>query len=218
MLNEAYGSSLTEINKMEKIEVSTSALDSFRASVAMHKKAQRENPLTTSFPLRYTFTQMGHQAAVSKLYPAIFGNDSVITDMTGETNRLDTHFGIDYVVEVKNPQLRSTVDIWVQERWRTLPYQKYQDITLIENNDYSGKLSEIYKSKAQVMIYGYLSDDGVIQQAVVVDLATVLVRIAMGKIPFGLRKNNQVNQTFIHVSIADLRDAGLVSFEYNINS
>jgi len=206
-----------EILQMEKIETSSSALDSFRASVAVHKKAQRENPLTTSFPLRYSFTQMGHQAAVSKLYPAIFGDSSVITDMTGEKNRLDTHFGIDYVVEVKNPKLRSTVDIWVQERWRNLKYQPFQDITLIENNDYSGKLSEIYKSKAQVMIYGYLSDDGVIHQAVVVDIATVMVRIAMGKIPFGLRKNWQVNQTFIHVSIADLRAAGLVSYEYNID-
>ena len=203
---------------MEKINVDTAALDFFRASVMAYKAEQRKNPLTTSFPKRYTFTQMGHQAALQKIYSAVFGDTSVITDMTGETNRLDTHFGIDYVVEVKNPQLRSTVDIWVQERWRKLPYQKYQDITLIEFNDYSGNLAEIYKSKAQVMIYGYLSDDGVIQQAVVVDLATVLVRIAMGKIPFGLRKNNQVNQTFIHVSIADLRAAGLVSYEYNINS
>lgn len=203
---------------MEKINVDTAALDSFRASLAAYKAEQRKNPLTTSFPKRYTFTQMGHQAALQKIYSAVFGDTSVITDMTGETNRLDTHFGIDYVVEVKNPVLRSTVDIWVQERWRKLPYQKYQDITLIEFNDYSGNLAEIYKSKAQVMIYGYLSDDGVIQQAVVVDLATVLVRIAMGKIPFGLRKNNQVNQTFIHVSIADLRAAGLVSYEYNINS
>ena len=203
---------------MEKINVDTAALDFFRASVMAYKAEQRKNPLTTSFPKRYTFTQMGHQAALQKIYSAVFGDTSVITDMTGETNRLDTHFGIDYVVEVKNPQLRSTVDVWVQERWRKLPYQKYQDITLIEFNDYSGNLAEIYKSKAQVMIYGYLSDDGVIQQAVVVDLATVLVRIAMGKIPFGLRKNNQVNQTFIHVSIADLRAAGLVSYEYNINS
>lgn len=203
---------------MEKINVDTAALDFFRASVMAYKAEQRKNPLTTSFPKRYTFTQMGHQAALQKIYSAVFGDTSIITDMTGETNRLDTHFGIDYVVEVKNPQLRSTVDIWVQERWRKLSYQKYQDITLIEFNDYSGNLAEIYKSKAQVMIYGYLSDDGVIQQAVVVDLATVLVRIAMGKIPFGLRKNNQVNQTFIHVSIADLRAAGLVSYEYNINS
>ena len=203
---------------MEKINVDTAALDFFRASVMAYKAEQRKNPLTTSFPKRYTFTQMGHQAALQEIYSAVFGDTSVITDMTGETNRLDTHFGIDYVVEVKNPQLRSTVDVWVQERWRKLSYQKYQDITLIEFNDYSGNLAEIYKSKAQVMIYGYLSDDGVIQQAVVVDLATVLVRIAMGKIPFGLRKNNQVNQTFIHVSIADLRAAGLVSYEYNINS
>lgn len=203
---------------MEKINVDTAALDFFRASVMAYKAEQRKNPLTTSFPKRYTFTQMGHEAAVDKIYKSVFGDTSVITDMTGETNRLDTHFGIDYVVEVKNPQLRSTVDVWVQERWRTLKFQKYQDITIIENNDYSGKLSEIYKSKAQVMIYGYLSDDGVIQQAVVVDIATVLVRIAMGKIPFGLRKNYQVNQTFIHVSIADLRAAGLISYEYNINS
>lgn len=203
---------------MQPLQVNAAALDSFRTSLAAYKAEQRNNPLTTSFPLRYTFSHMGHEAAVDKIYKPFFGDSSVITDMTGETNRLDTHFGIDYVVEVANPQLRSTVDIWVQERWRTLPYQKYQDITLIEFNNYSGNLAEIYKSKAQVMIYGYLSDDGVIQQAVVVDLATVLVRIAMGKIPFGLRKNIQVNQTFIHVSIADLRAAGLISYEYNINS
>jgi hypothetical protein len=204
---------------MQPLQVNANALDSFRASLAAYKAEQRKNPLTTSFPKRYTFSHMGHEAAVDKIYKPFFGDSSVITDMTGETNRLDTHFGIDYVVEVKNPQLRSTVDIWVQERWRTLPSQKYQDITLIEFNNYSGNLAEIYKSKAQVMIYGYLSDDhGVISQAVVVDLAAVMVRIAMGKIPFGLRKNNQVNQTFIHVSIADLRAAGLISYEYNIDS
>lgn len=203
---------------MQPLQVNANALDSFRASLAAYKAEQRKNPLTTSFPKRNTFTHMGHEAAVDKIYKPFFGDSSVITDMTGETNRLDTHFGIDYVVEVKNPQLRSTVDIWVQERWRTLPCQKYQDITLIEFNNYSGNLAEIYKSKAQVMIYGYLSEDGVISQAVVVDLAAVMVRIAMGKIPFGLRKNNQVNQTFIHVSIPDLRAAGLISYEYNIKS
>lgn len=201
---------------MQKLQYSNDALEAFRASIAASKAAfSKTNTSNTSFKKRYTFSAMGHVASIDKVYKPYFGDTSVVHDVTGETSQLDTHFGVDYIVEVSNPALKTSVDIWVQERWRTVECQKYQDMTIIECNDYSGHLAEIYKSKAQLMVYGYQTADGVIQQAIVVDFAAVLVQIALGKIQFGMRKNNKVNQTFIHVSFDALRSAGLIKFEYN---
>lgn len=190
-------------------------MNSIREKKAAHKLL---NPQETTFKNRYSFSAMGHIAALDKIYKPYFGSKSSVVDITGENSQMDTMFGVDYIVEAKNVALKTTVDLWVQERFRNVCFQKYQDITIIEYNLNSDHLSEVYKSKAQLMVYGYLSDNGVIQQAIIVDFAAVLTSIALDKINFGLRPNPNTNQMFLHIKFSDLRAAGLVRFEYNINS
>ena len=124
--------------------------------------------------------------------------------------------GVDYLVNVKNPRLQTTVEIWVQERFRTLRYQHYQCITLIECNKDSGHLSEIYKTKAQYLVYGYYDDqNNVLSQAVVVNLAGLVRKIAMSQVQFDIIHNNTTNQNFISVKFDELRKHNLIEFEYS---
>lgn len=168
------------------------------------------------FVKQFSFSGKGHLTAIDPVYKEFFGKTCDVIDVTGKDSYLDTHMGVDYLVNVKNPRLQTTVEIWVQERFRTLRYQHYQCITLIECNKDSGHLSEIYKTKAQYLVYGYYDDqNNVLSQAVVVNLAGLVRKIAMSQVQFDIIHNNTTNQNFISVKFDELRKHNLIEFEYS---
>lgn len=168
------------------------------------------------FVKQFSFSGKGHLTAIDPVYKEFFGKTCEVIDVTGKDSYLDTHMGVDYLVNVKNPRLQTTVEIWVQERFRTLRYQHYQCITLIECNKDSGHLSEIYKTKAQYLVYGYYDDqNNVLSQAVVVNLAGLVRKIAMSQVQFDIIHNNTTNQNFISVKFDELRKHNLIEFEYS---
>ena len=165
---------------------------------------------------RFDYSAQGHLTTLDSVYRAFWGEDCKVIDMTGSDNAYDTKVGVDYIVEVRNPDFQSEMDIWVQERFRKPQFQKYQSITLIESNTYSGNLSEIYKSKAQFLVYGYYDDkSNTLLQAVVVDMGRLLNKLACRKIDYSIIPNNQTNQKFLSVDFSELRKHGLIEFELN---
>lgn len=168
------------------------------------------------FQKQFTFSGIGHKQSISKVYKPFFGQECNITDTTGGDSFLDTKIGVDYIVSIKHKKLVADVDFWIQERFRKAKDQHYQSVTLIECNQHSGHLSEVYKTKAQYLVYGYLEDnkENTLSQCVVVDLPGALQAILTDKINFEVRTNSYTNQRFITIQIEDLRAHGLVVFEY----
>jgi len=169
------------------------------------------------FQKQFTFSGIGHEQSISKVYKPFFGQECNITDTTGADSFLDTKIGVDYIVSIKHKKLVADVDFWIQERFRKAKDQHYQSITLIECNQHSGHLSEVYKTKAQYLVYGYLEDDkeNTLSQCIVVDLPGALQSILTDKINFEVRTNSYTNQRFITIQIEDLKTAGLICFSYD---
>lgn len=167
------------------------------------------------FMKQFSFSGKGHLTAIDPVYKQFFGQECEVMDVTGSDNPYDTNIGVDYIVDVKNPRLQTSVEIWVQERFRTLRYQHYQCVTLIECNKNSGHLSEIYKTKAQYLVYGYYDDTtNTLAQAVVVNLPSLVRKIAMNQIKFEIIHNNTTNQNFISVKFEELKKHNLIEFEF----
>jgi hypothetical protein len=170
------------------------------------------------FNKKFSYSAKGHLTAIDSVYKPFFGKACKVIDVTGKDSDLDTKLGVDYIVEVTNEKLQKEVQFWIQERFRTTRYQSYQTITLIESNCYSGHLSEIYKSKAQFLVYGYYDEEtGWLTQAVVVSLPQLFQKIAMNQIEFDIVPNKQTNQRFISVSFKQLEKHGLIVHSFDLD-
>lgn len=172
-----------------------------------------------TFMQRYNSSSGGHEQALEKVYQNFWSKDSLITDCTGGDNPgssyLDTNMGIDYIVSVKNPKLKTEMDFWVQERFRSEKYRSYQSISLIHTQA-NDNAAEVFKTKAQYLVYGYLNDETKeLTQCVIVDLAKALGLIANDRITFEIKNNRFTSQTFLTVNFIDLKEAGCLLFEYN---
>lgn len=174
-----------------------------------------------TFMQRYNSSSGGHEQAIDLVYKKFFGESCSVFDCTGEdkpgSHFLDTNLGVDYIVSIKNEYLQGDIDFWVQERFRSEKYQRYQSITLI-NTQGNGNLAELYKTKAQYLVYGYLSDTTKrLIQCEVIDLAGAVRKIACNTIKFQIVNNNYTGQTFISCDISELKKHGLVFYSYELN-
>lgn len=202
---------------------SPAAFSNFLSDFQSTKKVFVETTPTLSrkadFQKKFDYSAKGHLKAIDIVYKEFFGKNSKILDVTGKDSYLDTQIGVDYIVEVENPRLQKEVQFWIQERFRTVKYQSYQSVTLIENNCYSGNLSEVYKSKAQFLVYGYYDEETeILVQVVVVSLPQLFQKIAMNQINFEIIKNKQTNQNFISVKFDELRKHGLIVYEFDFGA
>lgn len=168
------------------------------------------------------FSEAAHQAAVSQVYPDIFPGapeETVVVKSpshlsTAEEQMFDLRFKIDRVFEAEFDDLRGSVPISVQERFRHPEYQRYRDLTITEYNNDSDAESELHEILANIFVYGYYdADEDVIVEAIIVNLPTLFLALANRDIEYS-RNTNPKNQDFIAFSFDDIHDIGAVMYHY----
>lgn len=176
-------------------------------------------------PEKGAFSQKAHIAAQQQFYPLLFNVTSSnlqYEDVTFANNEkdlrhkiLDGEMGIDRIIRVTIPKLNAPLPFTVQERFREIEYQNYQDITITEYNYASEQISELYKLLASFFVYGYYDKDkNSIKQAIMLFPSELLLAIVKEDIFIEDIKKNKKEQTFITISFKTLREKGLIHFEY----
>jgi hypothetical protein len=168
------------------------------------------------------FSNKAHAAAQSLVYPQLFGCDesmmafeSCSVSDGGRKQILDGEMAVDRIVQVKVTGLRYPIEMTVQERFRRHGYSKYRDITITELNHASGKRSELYKMKCDVMTYGYYHEQhNAFGEVVVIDVPAFKVALMRKKIPYR-RNTNSKQQDFICIGFDALHTAGVVLAHLN---
>jgi hypothetical protein len=172
-------------------------------------------------------TDEGHKLAEQEIYPLIFNVSSeqirferthIKDGKKGEL--LDGRFATDYIAYITLPELRSPLQIAIQERWRDPECYFHRDITITEWNNFSDTPSELYKlGNANIFVYG------------VVDLRPPhphFLRVHAFDIPQFIRKfitgelkpkkheeNPRSNQSFLPFAIEDLEKYHCLFFNYD---
>ena len=133
----------------------------------------------------------------------------------GEKAILDGQMAVDRLVKVTVSGFRRPIEYTVQERFRRHGFSKYRDITITEWNHASGKPSELYKIKCDVMTYGYYHEqNNAFGEVVAIDVAAFKMALTRGEISY-IRKQNPKRQDFICIGFDDLHDAGVVFAHLN---
>ena len=177
---------------------------------------------TTDYNLdNQQFSDAAHRLSVEEIYPQIFGCDkSAITvrDMNVHDGGIgaiyDGQLAIDKLVTLFVPHLQAPLTFSVQERFQRLEFMKYASLTITEWNNNSNLPSELYKIKADFILYGYY--DNKLQslgRCIVVDASKLLRRIAMQSLTYTQRHNPRSNQTFLAFKFTDLHAAGVVIWD-----
>jgi len=168
------------------------------------------------------FSNKAHAAAQSLVYPKIFGCDkakmsfdSASVGDGGEKAILDGQMAVDRLVKVTVSGFRHPIEYTVQERFRRPRYRAYRDITITEWNHASGKPSELYKIKCDVMTYGYYNEhENTFGEVVAIDVAAFKMALTRGEIAHD-RNQNRKKQDFICIKFDDLHAAGVVMSHIN---
>lgn len=157
------------------------------------------------------FTRRAHRAAQGQFYAPMFSGLLLTFEDTVDTVR-DLEYAIDCRVAVAVPGLRAPLSFAVQERWRRPHEMHWGDVTVTEWNRASDTPSELHKLGAQLFVYGfYDEDDDLIHVGVAINVLTVLLQLAAGKLTYTRR--SRIDQTFLGFNVRELRAAGAVVFE-----
>lgn len=190
-----------------------------------NRKGDNKTLRTEYEPEKAAFSQKAHIAAQEQFYPLLFNvasSNLQYEDVTFKNNEkdlrhkiLDGEMGVDRIIYVTVPKLNAPLSFTVQERFREIKYQNYQDITITEYNYASEQKSELYKLSAAFFVYGYYDKDtNSIKQAIMLFPSELLLAIVKGDIFIEDIKKNPKEQTFITISFNKLREKGLIRFEY----
>lgn len=171
-------------------------------------------------PERARFSELAHVAAQTTFYPLFFPSSSLTFENTnidtGARGRiLDGQMGVDRIIRVKVPSLRSPLVFPVQERFRLPRYERFQDVTITEWNEASGQPSELFKISAGYFIYGYFDTNlGRFGEVVAVDVPEFLRQLVSGGLGnLDARRNrNEKRQTFLTFSFDELEACGALIF------
>jgi hypothetical protein len=118
--------------------------------------------------------------------------------------KADLEDGIDYAATT--PLGRFTI----QERWRKLRFSHFRDVTITRWNITSDRPSEFYKTRADLMFYGYANAEHKLYSAVAVDMQLVLEGVRSGDLPYTEKSKPDDSQDFICVCWDDLHRFGAV--------
>lgn len=159
----------------------------------------------------YEDSHAAHMAARTQFYPLLFpGCELLFEDVT--KTALDMDYAIDCKIAAANPQLGLRAALWfaVQERWRfDLAWVSAGDVTVTEWNLDTDIPSELHKLGAHLLVYGFYDRiSGRVVCAAVIDVARLLLALALGTLPFKRRQRG--DQSFLAFRIAALRECKAV--------
>lgn len=160
-------------------------------------------------PKNQAFSDAAHEAAKEIIYPYWFEHQGVSFERTkvehGGMHRVfDGEMAIDVIVRMNIPGFNYPFEYTVQERFRRMPYAKYEDVTITEWNSASNMPSELYKIKANYILYGYFDDScGLFHSWYLITTTSLLDDVRRGKVRVR-REINKKGQHFIAIPIEDL--------------
>lgn len=163
-------------------------------------------------PARMADTQQAHRAAQRQFYPRLFPGLAIAFESTVD-EIADLKYAVDcrVAVTVRQP-LRAPLTFSVQERWRTdLDAMSWGDVTVTEWNVASDTPSELHKLGAHLFVYGFYDKAGDrIVEAVCINVAGMLLALALGKLPYKPRLTAGRDQTFVPFTVRDLENVGAI--------
>lgn len=114
-------------------------------------------PMTPYSSDNQRFSNEAHKQARIDIYPLLFGvpAERLSYMERPDAQERDFHQAIDRDIEITVPGLSGKLCVSVQERFRQPKYAHHQDATITEFNCDSGLLGELYKIRAELMLYGY---------------------------------------------------------------
>lgn len=141
--------------------------------------------------------------AKPKIYPEIFPDCEILIEHQNG-NEADLKGKIDVIVTVINNKFKEPFRFTVQERWRKMIYSQYEDITITEFNNISGKASEFYEGKMQFFLYGYFDElKRQFGKVIFVNFSSLMRHVAIEAIKPGSELNDK-EQDFKTISFSDL--------------
>jgi len=148
-----------------------------------------------------------HAAAKDKVYPEIFkGSESI--DLAHQSgNTYDLRDKIDVVARVKWPGHKFATVYTIQERWRSIEYQRYGDITITSYNTITKTPVEYYEGIMQFFLYGYYDfEKAKFGNVALIDFARLRYLCDKGVLIQSGKNNNGGNkmQDFVCFSFDDL--------------
>jgi hypothetical protein len=164
---------------------------------------------------RKEWTDTIHQNLRDMIYPAVYGlqkeDITYADDMPDDIAKyLDFNCGIDRTLHVRFPNMKAPIDFAVQERFRNVTYQQYQDITITEWTG-DNKPGELYKlSRVKLFTYGYYNQsENHLVEVIVLNCPKMLDFILSGKLKMKERINNGY-RPFLCYDFSELHRCGLV--------
>lgn len=179
---------------------------------------QRRTPYNAK---RAGFSERAHLLAQSVFYPQLFAvnredlsfENTNIDVGTTRSQILDGEMGIDRIVRVSLPDFAAPLVFTIQERFREVRFERYQDITVTEWNIASGTPSELFKIMAGFFVYGYYNEaTRQLGEVVAVDVPEFLRQLAVGNLPYERGTKGGGSQTFLTFSFHDLEASGALIF------
>lgn len=170
-------------------------------------------------PINKEFSDKAHTAAQQLIYPEIFKCslkklefETIRFERSERERTLDGKEAIDRIIRVEVEKLKAPLSFTVQERWRRMGYTNWKDLTITEWNYESNVPSELYKIKADLIVYGYYDEAkesfGEVIMVAVPDLKLALV---LDSLPY-TREKNKKKQSFLGFRFEDLNNAGLMAY------
>lgn len=174
-------------------------------------------------PQNQSFSDAAHEAAQSRVYPALLDCDHSLLSFDsssvgdgGEKAILDGQMAVDRIVSVTVSGLRGPIEHMIQERFRRPEYARFRDITITEWNHASNQKSELYKLKAGVFLYGYFNaNDESFGEVIAVNTSALLMAIGSGGVRYTTGTNPRSNQSFLCIKFDALHEAGAVIWHRN---
>lgn len=153
---------------------------------------------------KYNNSLNAHYQAKQQIYPLIFNYDVVVEHQ--DRNYKDLEDKIDVEVTYFDSEKNAPIVLSIQERWRDISFQHYQDITITAVNTNTGIPVEFYTGKMDFILYGYYDKRrGVFGDVIMVNFARLRYLYTQGYL--GKNTNNNggsKNQDFYCFKFRDL--------------
>lgn len=169
----------------------------------------------------FDFSQSAHAFAVGQIYPMYFG-DCDVEDIGADNliggnsaaRTLDAEMKIDVRIRVQRQTLAAPLTLTAQERFRRPDAFAFQDVTFAYWNNNSNTPGEFFSIQAQYFIYAIFNPlTNRFLRWHIIDVPRTLMLAADERIPYTKRRNPRSGQSFLALTLDDLRQRGLVLME-----